>query len=221
MSHKNYYTGDRMDSLKLYGQPYDLVAVFSYDADGRLTHSSSNYGEFCDYYYDSDGNVSRYVEYMLVNSTDTFSVKTANYTWASGHIQRIECHYTYDSASTHQDNYYTWNGDRLVSTVCYSENSNGRRDTSAYTYEFSNIKNPFYGSVYWQRTTSLYSFTQSGLEGFCPYVVKHITGIENTSGDIQYELTTSGGRLTGIHEASYNERADMRLRMTTDYEFEY
>lgn len=87
--------------------------------------------------------------------------------------------------------------------------------------ENSNVKNPFYGSVFWQRNSSLYSFTRDGIEGFCPYVLKHIIGGVTNPEEIRFDPTTSGGRLSGLHEETFHENTSIRLHTTTDYEFEY
>lgn len=221
LSEEYFYTGDRLDSIRMNSQPRDYVIVFSYDADGRLSSFTSNYGEFCEYQYDSDGKVRQLREITMTSSTDTFSVKTIDYTWASGHIQRMECSTVYDTSSLDETHLYTWNGDQLVSTICYTVNGNGYRDTAAYTFEFSNVKNPFYGSVFWQRNSSLYSFTHDGIEGFCPYVLKHIIGGVTNPEEIRFDPTTSGGRLSGLHEETFHENTSIRLHTTTDYEFEY
>lgn len=215
------YNDDRLDSLT---DGYGDVIRFSYDDQDRLVHVEyPSFKFFYDYYYGGDGNLSRVFHYLMSGSGDTLQKETMDYTWASGNVQRIESNIVSDSVNIHESHIYTWDGDLLVKTERYTE-SNGGTDTVIYYYEFYDVDNPLYGNAFWQRPTSIYSFTNEGIEGFCPFVLKSITSGETVNDYIKYEITTSKKRLTGIEEKITSEstgNSGMRINSISNYEFQY
>lgn len=110
-------------------------------------------------------------------------------------------------------------GDRIVSTERIHQYSNGQRDTASYSYGVTSVNNPLYGNTYWQRLVSLTTFSNEGLDGLCPYVLKNISTINGT--DIQFETQTSGGRLTSLTENGQFNSGAMKIFSVSNYEFEY
>ena len=220
-----FYTGDRIDSMMVNSQPHATIVHFTYNADGHLTHSESNWGIGCNYYY-TDGRLSRAYEYSFSDG-DTTSRHNIFYTWDGNRLQRYEDNLTghSDSAeiSKRLTHLFTWNGDNVASTVCYTtDNIDNTTDTLAYNYEYSSIVNPFRGFPFWLLPNCGVIWQIEGVDALCKNIPSHIF---SDVSDFTFENTTSNGRIATITERQLSEsgNAAMVIRITTKsyYEIEY
>lgn len=220
-----FYTGDRLDSMIVNSQPAATIIHFTYDADGHLTHSLSNWGNGCYYYY-TDGRLSSAYEYSI-NHGDTTARYAILYTWDGDHLQRYEedltGHNDTTEVSKHYTTLYTWNGNNVASTVCYTtDNMTNTTDTSAFNYEYSSIDNPFHGFPFWLTPNSGVIWMFNGIDGLCKNIPSHIY---SDVSDFTFEHTTSSGRIATVTERQLSVTGDdaMTIRITSEnhLEFEY
>lgn len=220
-----FYTGDRLDSMIVNSLPAVTITRFTYDADGRLVHYLSNWGQGCNYYY-TDGRLSRAYEYS-VNNDDTTSRHNLQYIWDGDRLQRCVDILTgqIDTAmvSKHILTLYTWNGNNVVNTVSYiTDNLNGGTDTTSYTYEYSSVENPFHGFPLWLTPNNGIIWMFDGIDCLSKNIPSHIT---SEVSDFTFEHTTSSGRVASITErqlsVSGNDAMTIRITSEKNLEFEY
>ena len=215
-----FWTGDRLDSIN-HGMH---IFHFIYDSRGRLVHINSDEStQYFDIEYNTDGTMSRVYKCNL-DDGDTVLTETFLYFWSGGKLQRLEDDIwaltPVDDAIKHETRYYTWEGDNVSKTVCHSLHLNGIRDTISYNYEVNNLVNPFYGFPFWQIPYHKMIASFDGTDGLNKNLVARYY---NEEMEDQYEYTTTGGRVTGIHEVYTITGASGLIRSlsVTDYEIEY
>ena len=123
-------------------------------------------------------------------------------------------------ALKHETRFYTWAGDNVAKTVRHSLHLDGSRDTLNYYFEVNNLANPFYGFPFWQIPYYKMITSFDGTDGLNKNMV---TRYYNEKMENQFEYTTTGGRVTGIHEVytTTNPSGLTRSLSVTDYEIEY
>lgn len=223
-----FYTGDRLDSLIQHAQPHFYVDSFSYDDQGRLAATNSNWSNGVFYFYDADGRLSRTYNYST-EQDDTVSRAVVDYIWDGDRLMRAELertsHYDAINVSEHVTHIYTWSGDNVATIDCYTLNRvSGTRDTVNYAFEYTSAPNPLYGLTYWMNAASGgIIWSSDAIDGICRNIPSHITA---NNGEYTYDVTTSGGLTTSytVHQVNDNPEATPRIRITseetTDLEYE-
>lgn len=214
-----FWTDDRLDSLLKGMNTFHFV----YDNRGRLVNADMDYLQCFDIEYNTDGNVSRVYKCDL-DDGDTVLTETYLYFWSGGKLQRLESDIWAQDPSAealkHETRYYTWVGDNVTKTVRHSLHLDGSRDTLNYYFEVNNLANPFYGFPFWQIPYYKMIASFDGTDGLNKNMV---TRYYNEKMENQFEYTTNGGRVTGIHEVytTTNPSGLTRSLSVTDYEIEY
>lgn len=214
-----FWTGDRLDSLHKGMNTFHFV----YDNRGRLVNADMDYLQCFDIEYNTDGNVSRVYKCDL-DDGDTVLTETYLYFWSGGKLQRLESDIWAQDPSAealkHETRFYTWAGDNVAKTVRHSLHLDGSRDTLNYYFEVNNLANPFYGFPFWQIPYYKMIASFDGTDGLNKNMV---TRYYNEKMENQFEYTTTGGRVTGIHEVytTTNPSGLTRSLSVTDYEIEY
>ena len=214
------WTGNRLDSMHHGVNIY----LFTYDSRGRLVHveDAYTYTHF-DLDYNASGQLSRVYKCSL-HEGDTVYKETYLYFWSDGKLQRLESDIWAQDPSAealkHETRFYTWVGDNVTKTVRHSLHLDGSRDTLNYYFEVNNLANPFYGFPFWQIPYYKMIASFDGTDGLNKNMV---TRYYNEKMENQFEYTTTGGRVTGIHEVytTTNPSGLTRSLSVTDYEIEY
>ena len=195
-----------------------------YLPSGRLVHveDAYTYTHF-DLDYNASGQLSRVYKCSL-HEGDTVYKETYLYFWSDGKLERLEDDIwalePNESGLKHKTLLYTWAGDNISKTVSLSLNFNGNRDTVSNNYEVNNLVNPFYGFPFWQIPYREMIGTHEATDGLNKNL---LTRCYNDNSEHRYEYTTTGGRVTGVHEVYTTSGITESLRslMVTDYEIEY
>ena len=214
------WTGNRLDSMHHGVNIY----LFTYDSRGRLVHveDAYTYTHF-DLDYNASGQLSRVYKCSL-HEGDTVYKETYLYFWSDGKLERLEDDIwalePNESGLKHKTLLYTWAGDNISKTVSLSLNFNGNRDTVSNNYEVNNLVNPFYGFPFWQIPYREMIGTHEAIDGLNKNL---LTRCYNDNSEHRYEYTTTGGRVTGVHEVYTTSGITglIRSSMVTDYEIEY
>lgn len=214
------WTGDRLDSMH-HGEE---SLLFTYDSQGRLARITSDYGlQYVDFEYNTGDKVSQ-IHKCSLHEGDTVYKETYQYFWSNEKLQRVENDIwaltPAESGTKHSELFYTWTGDNVSKTVRHMLYLNGKRDTVSYNYEVNNLVNPFYRHTFWQIPYSGLFISFDGTDGLNKNM---LTRCYNDRTDRRFEYTTTGGRITGIHEVYSTMSALGLTRSTTvvDYEIEY
>lgn len=218
------WEGERLASLNA----DDVQYTFIYDEFGRVSKIGSNRmkGRNYEFTYNEDGLMSHSYSYGHNENGDIDVRKNIDYIWADGKLQKANEEMwgslgTEERVTTAEHN-WTWGGENVISTVRNSIGTDGSTSVTNYSYEYTDIENPFQGFVLFQEPSMGIYWEVEGLEGLNRNLLSKVM---SDKAEYTFENTVANGRIASIKviQVATTSTPIMTLRITSEqlYEFEY